>query len=783
MAEGRNRPSSARRLAVALLAVVVASMGVVAVAGAESSTEATIFGADGIATQSLGVHLERNGISSVSARPDGGLVVQRSSGLESFSADGSPEPTAPPRNAPEGRSFPAAGGNSFVLGEGKLTRVNADGTVDTSFGEGGSVEVSGASSVGELTSGKVVVFGIEFNGTNRPENTGVVTVLNVDGSTAPGATVSRSLPSISEEMPVREMIATPQGGLLIVDSAFLLELGANGSPNPGFGQRGVADQSSTIAGAHFLSGGSIEAATLQYISSEQREVPAVLRLTAAGEPEGGFGTEGVHVLELKNWWDVDSVSWGPDGSAVIGGREVATGCSRKQCEETPVLIGVDPAGNLDTGFGEGGVSRLTALAGQPGAEGYASGGVTALTRRPDGSVAVAGNAAPNGSIAFIAALTPRGALVSSFGEGGIVRLSESVPATERISGLVPVAGGKLLATGWTDVGVSRQAMLVRYDADGSLDPSFGNGSGWLSLAEYGRESGGIAVRGGAALVAPYRYPGSVLLMVHTEDGLPVSSFGSDGLVRLPRRQDYAGALAFASDGDPIVLDGAQSPEDTKVFGLQRYRRDGKPDRAFGKRGQVSLRVPDGGLRDRAMVTARGGRVLVGGYVGESFVVGRLLPDGRLDPHFGSHGWSVTRVPGRVDSMSMVTDGSRILLAGTIGESGHHGVALVRLRADGRPDKGFGHRGIRLAKTEAGWGPTAILPAPAGITVLLARGIRPVLTFTPGGTVRRRTVAGHPQKVWQVQGTVSEGHLIVGWSPLDGFHEVADYYLSSLPLEP
>ncbi len=775
------RGAKARTLA-ALSIALVAWLALGVAAGAAGTDEATTFGADGVATQNLGEHLAKTGISSLSARADGGLVAQQGSRLKSFSADGAPDPAVPTRDLPEGQVYPAAGGKSFVLGRRTLTRLEPDGTVDASFGDRGSVEVPPADSVAELASGKVVVFGIQENGTNRPENTGVITVLNADGSAVPGGRSSRTLPSISAAMPVREMISTSDGGLLIVDSLFLLKLGADGSPDSGFGRQGIADQAASIAGAHVLADGTIEAAALQYISSERREVPAVLRLTAAGVPEEGFGVKGVHVLELPNWWEVDAVSWGPDGSAVIGGREVATGCPRQKCEEAPVLVGVDPAGNLDPGFGQGGVLRIAALAGPPGTEGSASEGVTALTRRPDGSIVAAGNAPPNLSVAFLAAFTPRGEPISSFGEGGLVRLSEPVPATERLTGLVALVGGKLLAVGSTDVGDAEQAMLVRYDADGSLDPSFGNGSGWVSLAGYGRESGAIAVRGGRALVAPYRYPESTLLMVHADDGSPVGSFGTHGLVRLPRPGDFVGAPAFASDGDPVVLDGAHGPDDIKRLVLQRYRRDGRPDPSFGKHGQVSLRPPGDGLRDATMVTVPGGRVLVGGHVGDRLVVGRLLPDGKLDPRFGSHGWSTTRVPGRVKAMAIAKEGSRILLAGTFGESVHH-LALVRLDADGRPDNSFGHDGIRSASVGSGWGPTEILPTSAGTTVLLQRGDRPVVTFLPGGAVRSRPVAGRRPHVWQVQGTVSRGRLIVGWSPLDGLEGSASYYLSSLPLRP
>jgi hypothetical protein len=58
-----------------------------------------------------------------------------------------------------------------------------------------------------------------------------------------------------------------------------------------------------------------------------------------------------------------------------------------------------------------------------------------------------------------------------------------------------------------------------------------------------------------------------------------------------------------------------------------------------------------------------GRLLIAGFVGSpisepekgqppsSFVVGRLLGDGKPDPSFGNHGWLFTHLPGRRELIS------------------------------------------------------------------------------------------------------------------------------------
>jgi uncharacterized delta-60 repeat protein len=759
-------------------------MAVGAPAGAEDASEATTFGADGVATQSLGTHLEGTEVSSVVAKPDGSLLAQQADQVEAFLPDGSPDPSFTP--IPTGREggglFPAADGKSFVLAEQKLTRLNPDGTVDTGFGDAGTAKVSyDAVAAGSLGSGKVVLLYEETLGARNPNYAVGVTVLGGDGSPEVPEVRTGSIPPYYYGRKfVGEVLPAPDGGGLVVGGNFLLRLGADGAPDQSFGGHGLLKPEAAIAGARFLADGEIEVAASGSIG--KKSGPAILRFTATGKPDPSFGTDGVRFYDVPA--EVNVASWGPDGSVILGGREEDTSsCAEreaKDCNETPVLAALDAAGNPVGSFGERGVLRLSDLSGRPGPDGYTSEGVIALTRRPDGSVVAVGNAPPNESVGFLTALSPQGSLLPSFGEGGIVRAPEPVPAEERLYGLVPLSGGQVLASATTDVGTEERAVLVRYDSDGSLDSSFGAGSGFVNLAEGGHLSTRPALRDGKVLVAPYTYPHPTVQMADAEGGSPVASFGATGTVHLKNREGYVVAVEYASDGDPVVLEHHPGGSGGGPIPVQRFLSDGKPDRAFGKDGRVVLRPPVRELQATALIAAPGGRMLVGGFAGNRFVVGCLLPDGKPDPHFGSHGWALPHVHGSLNSMVMARVGARIFLAGVAEGGPRPRVVLLRLDAHGNRDRGFGHSGLRSVQTESRAEATTLLATPAGPVVLLERVVEPVLDFTPGGPTHSLPIGAHAGDVFAVQGTVSEGRIIVGWSPEE---ERPPFHLSAIPLEP
>jgi hypothetical protein len=104
---------------------------------------------------------------NVGVRGDGGLVADREERLESFRAEGEPDPAVPPAQLPHYAGwFPLAGGKSVYLAGSKLTRLNADGSVDTSFGATGTIDgaLSETQAATELPSGGILLAGAGWGG-------------------------------------------------------------------------------------------------------------------------------------------------------------------------------------------------------------------------------------------------------------------------------------------------------------------------------------------------------------------------------------------------------------------------------------------------------------------------------------------------------------------------------------------------------------------------------------------------------------------------------------------
>ncbi|HVD38351.1 MAG TPA: delta-60 repeat domain-containing protein [Solirubrobacterales bacterium] len=779
---GRRRGQrGGSRLVPALAAAACALVGIVAVATAEDTTETSTFGRDGIATQSLGVHFEETGFSTVDARPDGGLVALRGDQLESYLADGAPDPAFPPRRvSPSRRVFPLAGGKSLVavdvFGDSQLTRVNPDGNADPGFGDAGAIRVPvGVQAATELPSGEIVIAGVFSGGTHELFNAVEIALVNPDGSLSPGlgsnGALRLQLPSNQYVGGVSAILPTGDGGALLVGGTFLLKLRADGSPDLDYGSGGLVTELPTaLVGGRILSDGSLEAVGSS-TSLDALDL-VVLRYTATGRPDTGFGAEGIRMFDLGGDERAHDASWAADGSVVVGGSSLEAGaCAEAEtCREVPILAAFDPDGSLDPGFGDSGVLRLTALAGA--SRDWFHSGITSLARRPDGSIVAAGVAPPERTVAFLAALSPEGALLPGFGEGGIVRVRREVPAIQLVGGLARLASGKLLAAGTTDVGYEYSPILVRYDADGSLDRSFGAGDGYVTLSSSRFTSGFAVDASGRALVGVSGYPRNRLVLSDA-DGAPVSSFGAGGVVELPRRV-WVEALGFSA-GDAVVVGTRDVAGNAEPGVVLRFDPDGTPAPGFGTDGRVSLRPGGRQMKARTLATLPGGRILVGGIVGNRFAMVRLLPDGRPDTRFGARGWSSPSAGGTPLSVKVSRAGSHVYLAGVARDGDRVRVVLLRYRPDGRPDPSFGSDGRRTATISKSARPTAIVPTRSGTLVVLSRGPRPLLLFGRDGGVKRRWVGKRPTLATDVRATVSGGQLFLGWNapseanPRDAFY--------------
>ena len=312
-----------------------------------------------------------------------------------------------------------------------------------------------------------------------------------------------------------------------------------------------------------------------------------------------------------------------------------------------------------------------------------------------------------------------------FGNGG--KVFTHIGFGDRVTSLVFQPDGKIIAAGAscsTGIFYASDFALVRYNADGTIDKSFGNGGKVLTdffdyedyinavaLQKDGKIVAAGRARDGASLyfgIARYNINGSLDSTFGT-GGKVVSSFFGYG--------DDAHALAIQPDGKIVVAGTAFAappiPGDgtpNANFGLARYNSDGSLDPTFGSGGKVTT---DFGNYDivTAIAIQPDGKIVAGGNTtnrdtNTDFALARYNKDGSPDLSFGSGGKTVTdfvRQSDFVAGLALQPDG-KIVVAGDVStdSSPSHsaeGFGLARYDKDGKLDSSFGSTGKVITQGE------------------------------------------------------------------------------------
>ncbi|MCP3882225.1 MAG: hypothetical protein GY701_28110, partial [Sulfitobacter sp.] len=269
---------------------------------------------------------------------------------------------------------------------------------------------------------------------------------------------------------------------------------------------------------------------------------------------------------------------------------------------------------------------------------------------------------------------------------------------DRGRGVTVQADGKILVAGYSHNGASYDFALTRYNADGTLDTSFGGGDGILTTAiasgnDYAQT---VAVQSdGNILVAGYSWNGTDYQFAVTRydtHGTIDTSFGVNGVVTkdLSTDDDKAFGLAIQSDGK-ILVTGDEG--DHNEFAVVRYNTDGSLDASFGSGGVARVLIPDGSPRGYGVVVQTDGKILLSGRAGSGgyaeFALVRLNTDGSIDTGFGGgDGIVSTSIGGGHDmgyGLAVHTDGT-IVVAGYLNAT--NDFAAVRYNSDGSLDTTF-----------------------------------------------------------------------------------------------
>jgi uncharacterized delta-60 repeat protein len=254
-------------------------------------------------------------------------------------------------------------------------------------------------------------------------------------------------------------------------------------------------------------------------------------------------------------------------------------------------------------------------------------------------------------------------------------------------------GGILVAAG--GLGTAPDTLLG-FTSDGVLDPGFNPGPD-AGHAERKINAKAVAViPDGGILVAGMAYPPPTTVVA-----LALARYNTDG--RLDRTFGDGGILLNQFVGNPSISTtcGATFTGDkAKVAALTQSRigimsfditGSGSIDESFNGTGQVLVQLGGANNSPCAVLDVNGNTVVVAALA-RDIVLGSFLADGGLDPSFGDGGVAFANLPadaGTPSPSAAATFVGKIVVAGSLGGNQ---LLIARYFSDGSPDLTFGTSG-------------------------------------------------------------------------------------------
>jgi len=429
--------------------------------------------------------------------------------------------------------------NAFVF---LTARYDADGTLDTEFGDGGKAithfDAEGALQRGATASaygvvideaGKILVAGAVSSGT-LGTGTGVVRYTSsgqLDASFADGGRKVVSGISTGGQFP-KPLLLQPDGKILL-----------SGSVADGLG---------------------------------------VARLHADGSMDAAFGTGGIASVDVPDASDVDGIAGAlqADGKIVVAGHLLAV-----SGELEMVVARFDEDGSLDVTFGDEGLVRMDVKA-----SGYFLTADVAVQAEQKILVLGSIDNGVNLDVAVVR-LNPDGTLDGSFGVDGTA-IARPVPRHfDYAAGMTLQDDGKILVAGYSSGSEGTGSTIVRLTCTGLLDRTFdGNGSAFVSFGKQYRSlgqalavqpDGNVVVAGVQSDFSQKRADFALLRIlgggrVCPETPLTGCRTAANTLVTLEKEVDDTrdGLLWKWSKGDALSDDELDDPTTSDAYGLCVY---------------------------------------------------------------------------------------------------------------------------------------------------------------------------------------------------------------------
>ncbi|WP_080732401.1 T9SS type A sorting domain-containing protein [Porphyromonas gulae] len=251
-----------------------------------------------------------------------------------------------------------------------------------------------------------------------------------------------------------------------------------------------------------------------------------------------------------------------------------------------------------------------------------------------------------------------GDLDPTFGTNGVVQtpIGNGSFIVDEVRNVTIQPNGKIIAMGSTRNGTKKHVAYVRYNPDGSLDQSFGNGGKQIFV--------------------------------------PTSLYGN-----------FATAAATLSDGK-IISCGYVFDSDNTICQplLIRMNDDGTLDTSFGNNGIVLADFPYSTLPEK-MVLQKDGKMLLVGYYHDNMMTLRYNPDGSIDKTYGIDGVCEIVIEGSANSSFAkaiaLQEDNKVVIVGMYGTHPDWKWVIARINENGSLDNSFGENGLKTMSIGSG----------------------------------------------------------------------------------
>ncbi len=294
-------------------------------------------------------------------------------------------------------------------------------------------------------------------------------------------------PLTTESAGVRIMKLLPDGKILVTSSKSIsnnvnffdfatMRFDADGTIDPTFGTNGMVQTDINGAGNYanaidIQSDGKIIVAGGTYINSNANVTTTLVRYQPNGTIDATFGINGKIILNLlapsssQYVWDIKVLS---DDSILLGVN--TTAFETVEVFRNIAILKLNSNGTPDASFGTNG-SVLTDFGGQDI--------LYAIDEYQDG-IFMAGYSRYPGFSIILSKYLPSGVLDTTFGDQGKVKTNKDAGSlADGLLGMKVLPNGKILCSGWTGEAEAKDALLIRFNPDGSIDNSF-NQTGYIT---------------------------------------------------------------------------------------------------------------------------------------------------------------------------------------------------------------------------------------------------------------------------------------------------------------